>query len=97
MAGTFYAVRPQAAGGRKENGMNGILSWIVFGLVAGVVAKALTPGRDGGGCIVTVVIGVVGALLGGYLATLLGFGGLSGFDVRSLVIAILGAVLLLVL
>jgi uncharacterized membrane protein YeaQ/YmgE (transglycosylase-associated protein family) len=75
----------------------GILSWIVFGLIAGAIAKLVTPGRDPGGCIVTMIIGIVGALLGGWIATVLGFGGLSGFDVRSLVIAILGAILLLVL
>lgn len=75
----------------------GILSWIVFGLVAGVIAKLLMPGRDPGGCIVTMVIGIAGALLGGFLSTALGFGGLSGFDFRSLLIAILGAVILLLI
>ena len=75
--------------------MNGILSWIVFGLIAGAIAKFLTPGRDPGGCIITIVIGVVGALLGGWLATVLGFGGISGFDFRSFVIAIGGSILLL--
>ena len=47
--------------------MTGILGWIVFGLVVGAVAKLLMPGRDGGGIIVTTVLGIVGALLGGYL------------------------------
>ena len=75
----------------------GIFLWIVFGLIAGAIAKFLTPGRDPGGCIITIIIGVVGALLGGWIATLLGFGGISGFDIRSLVIAILGSVLLLFL
>jgi uncharacterized membrane protein YeaQ/YmgE (transglycosylase-associated protein family) len=75
--------------------MNGILSWIIFGLIAGAIAKFLTPGRDPGGCIITIVIGVVGALLGGWLATVLGFGGISGFDFRSFVIAIGGSILLL--
>ncbi|HEY0510387.1 MAG TPA: GlsB/YeaQ/YmgE family stress response membrane protein [Thermoanaerobaculia bacterium] len=77
--------------------MNGILSWIVFGLIAGAIAKFLTPGRDPGGCIVTIIIGIVGALLGGYIATLFGFGGISGFDFRSFVIAVLGSILLLFL
>jgi uncharacterized membrane protein YeaQ/YmgE (transglycosylase-associated protein family) len=75
----------------------GLLSWIVFGLIAGAVAKLLMPGKDPGGCVVTVIVGIVGALLGGFLATALGFGGLSGFDVRSFVIAILGSILLLIL
>lgn len=74
----------------------GLLSWIVMGLIAGVVAKMLLPGRDPGGCIVTVVIGVIGAVIGGFVATWMGFGGISGFDLRSLVIAILGAILFLV-
>ena len=75
----------------------GLLSWIVFGLIAGGVAKFLMPGRDPGGCIITMIIGIVGALLGGWVATLFGFGGISGFDFRSLVIAIVGAILLLLL
>lgn len=75
----------------------GLLSWIVFGLIAGILAKFLMPGKDPGGCIITVVIGVVGALLGGFIATWLGFGGISGFDWRSLLIAVLGAMLLLLL
>ena len=73
----------------------GIGSWIVMGLVAGAVGKFLLPGRDAGGCVVTILVGIAGALLGGFLATYLGFGGISGFDVRSLVIATLGAMLLL--
>ena len=73
----------------------GIGSWVVMGLVAGAVAKFLLPGKDAGGCVVTVLVGVAGALLGGFLATYLGFGGISGFDVRSLIIATLGAMLLL--
>jgi uncharacterized membrane protein YeaQ/YmgE (transglycosylase-associated protein family) len=77
--------------------MEGILSWIVFGLIAGAIAKFLTPGRDPGGCIITIIVGIVGALLGGYIATWLGFGGISGFDLRSFVIAVLGSILLLFL
>ena len=73
----------------------GILSWIVLGLVAGILAKLLTPGRDPGGIIVTIIIGMIGAIVGGFIATTLGFGGVSGFDIRSLVIAVAGSVLLL--
>lgn len=73
----------------------GLLSWILFGLIAGALAKLFTPGEDPGGCFITPVIGIAGALLGGWIATLLGFGGISGFDLRSLVIAILGSILLL--
>jgi uncharacterized membrane protein YeaQ/YmgE (transglycosylase-associated protein family) len=76
-------------------GVMGLLSWVLFGLIAGALAKFMFPGKDPGGCVMTVIIGIVGALLGGFLATLLGFGGISGFDIRSFVIAILGTVLLL--
>lgn len=75
----------------------GLGSWILMGLLAGVVAKFLLPGKDPGGCVVTVLIGVAGALLGGFLATYLDFGGLSGFDIRSFVIATLGSFVLLLL
>jgi len=73
----------------------GILSWIVFGLVAGALAKFIMPGKDPGGIIVTILIGIAGAMLGGFLGAQLGFGGVSGFDLRSLGIAIVGALLLL--
>src|SRR6188508_2051726 len=52
----------------------GIIGWILLGIVGGVIAKALLPGNDPGGLIVTIIIGVVGALLGGFLARALGFG-----------------------
>ncbi|HEV3074598.1 MAG TPA: GlsB/YeaQ/YmgE family stress response membrane protein [Thermoanaerobaculia bacterium] len=75
-----------------------LLAWIVLGLIAGLVAKALVPGRDPGGCVITILVGIAGALVGGWLSTLLGFGGLaSGLDLRNLVIAVLGAIVLLVL
>ena len=74
----------------------GILLWIVFGLIAGVVAKFLMPGRDPGGIIVTILLGIGGALVGGFVATTFGFGGMNGFDIRSLLIAIGGAMLLLI-
>ena len=73
----------------------GILSWIVFGLIAGALAKWIMPGRDPGGLIVTILIGVAGAMLGGYAGTLLDFGAVTGFDLRSLGIAVGGALVLL--
>jgi len=75
----------------------GLFTWIIFGLIAGAVAKLLLPGRDAGGCLVTVLLGVVGASVGGWIGTQLGFGTVQGFDLRSLGIAILGAVVLLLL
>jgi len=73
----------------------GILSWIVFGLIAGILAKFVLPGSDPGGLVVTVILGVVGAVVGGMIATQLGYGGVSGVELRSMMIAIGGAVLLL--
>ena len=73
--------------------MFGILGWIVFGLVVGVLAKLLMPGRDPGGMVVTIVLGIAGALVGGFLGRALGWylpGEPAGF-----VMATLGAVLLL--
>ena len=74
----------------------GILAWIVLGLVAGALAKAIMPGRDPGGFIVTALIGIVGAVVGGFLGNLLfNIGGVSGVDIRSIVIAVIGSLLLL--
>jgi uncharacterized membrane protein YeaQ/YmgE (transglycosylase-associated protein family) len=73
----------------------GILAWIVFGLIAGALAKFIMPGNDPGGFIVTTIIGIVGAVIGGFIAVQLGFGDVAGFDVRSFVIAIAGALILL--
>lgn len=73
-----------------------ILSWILFGLIAGAVAKLIMPGKDPGGCLVTAVIGILGALLGGFLSTeLLGWGSVTGFNFRSFAIAIVGSIVLL--
>jgi uncharacterized membrane protein YeaQ/YmgE (transglycosylase-associated protein family) len=73
----------------------GILSWIVFGLIAGALAKLIMPGNDPGGIIVTTVLGIVGALAGGFIAVQLGYGDVTGFNLGSFVIAILGALALL--
>jgi len=75
----------------------GILSWIVFGLIAGIIAKLLMPGRDPGGCVITMLLGVAGAFVGGFLYRLVtGMEVLYfGFDLRSLAIAVVGAVVVL--
>ncbi len=75
----------------------GILAWIVLGLIAGVLAKIILPGRDPGGWIVTILLGIGGALLGGYIASHLGFGSINGFTLYSLVIAVGGALLILII
>ena len=74
----------------------GIISWIVFGLIAGVVAKLLMPGRDPGGCIITMLLGVAGAFVGGFLYRLLTDQEVFfQFDLGSLVVAVLGAIVIL--
>ena len=75
----------------------GFLAWIVLGLIAGALAKFILPGKDPGGLIVTILIGIAGAVVGGYIGTLLGFGAVTGLDIGSIVTAILGALLLLFL
>ncbi len=75
----------------------GILSWIILGLVAGAIAKLILPGKDPGGIIVTIIIGIVGAVVGGFIATRLGFGNVTGFNFYSLIIAIIGSIILLLI
>ncbi|HJR19998.1 MAG TPA: GlsB/YeaQ/YmgE family stress response membrane protein [Dongiaceae bacterium] len=69
--------------------------WIILGLVAGILAKWIMPGRDPGGFIVTIILGIVGALIGGFISVKLGFGDVTGFNIGSIIIAVLGAMLLL--
>jgi uncharacterized membrane protein YeaQ/YmgE (transglycosylase-associated protein family) len=71
------------------------LAWIVIGLIAGAIAKAIMPGNDPGGIIVTMIIGIVGAVIGGFLgSTLMGLP-LTGFSLQSLLLAVVGALILL--
>ena len=73
----------------------GILSWLLLGLIVGVVAKAIMPGDDPGGIIVTSLIGIAGAFVGGFIATQLGFGSFTGFNLGSMAIAVMGSLVLL--
>jgi uncharacterized membrane protein YeaQ/YmgE (transglycosylase-associated protein family) len=73
----------------------GILAWIVVGLIAGALAKLIMPGDDPGGIIVTILIGIVGAFVGGFVVNLLGGAGVSGFNIWSILVATLGAIILL--
>ena len=75
--------------------MTGILSWIVLGLIAGGLAKLIMPGKDPGGCIVTCILGIVGAVVGGWIGTLLNFGSVSQLDWRGIGIAIIGSLIIL--
>ncbi len=85
--------------------MFAIIGWIVFGLIAGLIAKAIMPGRDPGGCIITILIGIAGSLIGGFIGrALFGYGTAVHGDSRdltqpgflmSLVLAVIGAIILL--
>ena len=73
----------------------GIVSWILVGLLAGLLAKLLMPGDDPGGIIVTLLIGIAGAFVGGFVVSLLGGTGVTGLNVWSILVATLGAIILL--
>lgn len=74
----------------------GIASWILFGLIAGGLAKFIMPGKDPGGCLGTILLGIAGSLLGGFLGTeVFDFGRVTGFDLRSFAIAIAGTLIVL--
>ncbi len=75
----------------------GILSWIVMGLIVGVIAKLIMPGKDPGGFIITICIGVAGAFLGGFIGSQLGFGSITGFNFRSFITAVGGSIILLIM
>lgn len=75
----------------------GIISWIVLGLIAGILAKLVMPGKDGGGCIVTVLLGIAGAFVGGWAGAFFGLGTTGGFSIGSIITATVGALLLLII
>jgi len=79
----------------EQEGLMGILSWILFGLVVGIIAKLLMPGRDPGGFIVTILLGIAGALVGGFLGRAMGFYGEN--QGAGWIMSILGAIVLLAL
>lgn len=73
----------------------GIISWIVLGLIAGALAKWIMPGKDPGGFIVTMLIGIAGAFVGGFVGSLVGLGTVGGLSLGSIATAIVGALILL--
>lgn len=73
----------------------GILSWIILGLLAGLIAKAIRPGKDPGGWIVTIIIGLLGSVVGGWIGSALGWGAVNEFSVRTLLLSTGGAVIVL--
>ncbi len=74
--------------------MFGILGWIIFGLIVGVIAKLLMPGRDPGGFVITILLGIAGSILGGFIGRALGFYG-PGTRGAGWIISIIGAVVIL--
>src|SRR6185503_7114165 len=95
--GALRAVGERLAARCPEQGgeQMGILSWIVFGLVVGIIAKLVTPGRDPGGFIITMLLGIAGALLGGFIGRAMGFYGPN--QSAGWLMSIAGAIVLLVL
>jgi uncharacterized membrane protein YeaQ/YmgE (transglycosylase-associated protein family) len=75
----------------------GIFAWIIMGLVAGAIAKALHPGPDPGGIVVTMLVGIAGAFIGGLIGHLIFGRGITGFNISSFLLAIAGSFVLLVL
>lgn len=75
----------------------GILTWLVMGLIVGVVAKMIMPGPDPGGFFVTIALGIAGAFVGGFIGSQLGVGEVTGFNLFSLGLATGGAIALLAL
>ncbi len=75
----------------------GILTWIVMGLIVGILAKFIMPGKDPGGIIITILIGIAGAFVGGFIGSKLKIGSVTGFNMESILVAVGGAVLLLIL
>ena len=73
----------------------GILSWIILGLIAGALAKFIMPGKDPGGCIITCILGIIGAVVGGWIGTALGFGTVNRLDLGSIGIALVGSLVVL--
>ncbi len=75
----------------------GVVTWIIFGAVAGYMAKFIMPGKKPSGCLITIILGITGAFVGGYIATVAGIGDVTGFNIGSLLIAIAiaGAALIL--
>ena len=73
----------------------GFISWIILGLLAGVLAKYIMPGKDGGGLVITALLGIAGAFVGGWLGSFVGLGSTGEFSIGSLITAVVGALALL--
>jgi uncharacterized membrane protein YeaQ/YmgE (transglycosylase-associated protein family) len=96
---------PYATGRRSKNetctwggNVGAIIGWIIFGVIAGAIAKLLMPGRDPGGFIITMLLGIAGAVVGGFIGRALwGSSGVNDWSIGSFALAIGGAIVLLAL
>ena len=84
-----------SSGLRQKEKDVGILTWIIVGLIAGALGKLIMPGDDPGGIIVTIILGIVGAFVGGFVFSLFGGSGVTGFNLGSILVATVGAIILL--
>ncbi|MEC5393773.1 GlsB/YeaQ/YmgE family stress response membrane protein [Bergeyella sp. RCAD1439] len=73
----------------------GIITWIIFGLIAGALAKMIMPGNQSMGWLMTIILGIVGAFVGGFVGSFLGLGTVDSFDFGSMALAVLGAIIVL--
>lgn len=73
----------------------GILTWLLFGLIAGAIAKMIMPGNQSMGWLMTIILGIVGAMVGGFVGSLFGLGTVNDFDLGSMALAVLGAIIVL--
>ena len=73
----------------------GILAWIIFGLIAGAIAKFIMPGNQGMGWLMTIILGIVGAFVGGWMGTMLGLGTTDDFSIGSIALAVVGSLVVL--
>lgn len=73
----------------------GILAWIIFGLIAGAIAKFIMPGNQGMGWLMTIILGIVGAFVGGWIGTMLGLGTTDDFSIGSIALAVVGSLVVL--
>lgn len=73
----------------------GLLSWIIVGALAGLLGQAIMGGGERAGCLVTIILGIVGAFVGGFVMSLLGFGTVDGLNLWSIIVATIGAVIVI--
>ncbi len=73
----------------------GILTWIIFGLIAGAIAKMIMPGNQGMGWLMTIILGIVGAFVGGWVGSMIGWGTVEEFNLKGMFLAVIGALIVL--